>query len=80
MEHLDATAVLQLDYVETRKLVRCILLKIRRLNKFMFGELSGSIFGGLEFVNILKICGDVFWVSKSSAIIRLSPEDFLTCA
>ena len=45
MEHLDANAVLQLHFVETRQLVGSILLEIRRLNKFMFGELSGSIFG-----------------------------------
>ena len=60
MEHLDATAVLQLHYVETRQLVGCILLEIRRLNKFMFGELSGSIFGRFKICKYFYKSVEIF--------------------
>ena len=68
MEHLDATAVLQLHYVETRQLVGCILLEIRRLNKFMFGELSGSIFGRFKICKYSYKSAEMFFRCQNQAL------------
>ena len=58
MEHLDATTVLH--YVETRQFVGCIFLEIRRLNKSMFGELSGSIFRRFKICKYFYKSAEIF--------------------